>query len=133
MNYFQTLCLAFFLFLNCNQEAPKLVNVTSNTGDKPFQFKAELVVDKLDQAWGMAFLPDGSMLISEKKGDLIHFKNGVKTLISNVPEIIVQGQGGFMDIQLDPDYKIRVGFIFLTLQILKKIIKVQIQLLLELN
>jgi len=52
----------------------------------------------------MTFLPDGSMLITEKEGDLIHFKNGFKTKISGTPEVTVRGQGGFMDIILDPYY-----------------------------
>ena len=52
----------------------------------------------------MAFLPDNSMLITEQKGDLIHFKNGVKTNIKNAPEIYFNGQGGLLDIELDPNY-----------------------------
>jgi len=36
-------------------------------------------VPDLKIPWGMVFLPDGSMLIIEKAGDLIHFRDGVKT------------------------------------------------------
>jgi glucose/arabinose dehydrogenase len=45
------------------------------------------------------------MLINEKAGELIHFKNGKKTKISGLPEIYVRGQGGLLDIILHPDYK----------------------------
>ncbi len=75
-------------------KAPQFVNYTT-----------EVVVPDLTIPWGMAFLPDGSMLINEKSGELIHFNDGVKTLIEGLPEIYVRGQGGLLDIKLHPDYK----------------------------
>ena len=74
-------------------EAPEIINYTT-----------EVVVPNLDIPWGMVFLPDKSMLITEKSGELIHFKNGKKTSIEGLPEIYVRGQGGLMDIELHPDY-----------------------------
>ena len=68
-------------------------------------YKTELVVSDLNIPWGMTFLPDGGILITEKSGDLILFKNGKKTTIGGVPDIYVRGQGGFLDIELHPDYK----------------------------
>ncbi|MCL4117350.1 UNVERIFIED_CONTAM: hypothetical protein GTU68_056794 [Idotea baltica] len=65
----------------------------------------EIIVPELDNPWGFVFLPDNSILITEKSGQLIHFKNGIKTSISSLPEIKVQGQGGLMDIELHPNYK----------------------------
>ncbi|WP_370392046.1 PQQ-dependent sugar dehydrogenase [uncultured Winogradskyella sp.] len=65
----------------------------------------EVVVGDLSIPWGFCFLPDGAMLITEKSGALIHFKNGKKTNIEGLPDIYVRGQGGLMDIKLDPDYK----------------------------
>ncbi len=41
-----------------------------------FGYKAETVVDGLDIAWGMEFLPDGSILIAEQEGEMILFKDG---------------------------------------------------------
>ncbi len=67
--------------------------------------KHEIVVSDLNIPWGFTFLPDESILINEKAGELIHFKNGKKTSISGLPEIYVRGQGGLMDIILHPDYK----------------------------
>lgn len=69
------------------------------------QYTHETVVPKLNIPWGFVFLPDGSMLITEKLGELIHFKDGKKTKISGLPKIKVLGQGGLMDITLHPDYK----------------------------
>jgi glucose/arabinose dehydrogenase len=65
----------------------------------------ELIVPDLDIPWGFTFLPDGSILINEKAGKLIHFKNGIKTEVTGLPEVYVRGQGGLMDIISHPDYK----------------------------
>lgn len=64
----------------------------------------EVVVPKLNIPWGFTFLPDNSMLITEKSGELIHFKNGNRTQINGMPNVIVLGQGGLMDIELHPNF-----------------------------
>lgn len=68
-------------------------------------YEYEMLVPGLDIAWGMAFLPDGSLLITEKSGELIHFKDGKKIDVSGVPQVYNQGQGGLLDIALDPDFR----------------------------
>jgi glucose/arabinose dehydrogenase len=82
--------------------AQNIENEASEVKDPPFT--AELLVDGLRIPWGMQFLPDGSMLITEKSGEIIRFKDGVKTQITNVPEVYNRGQGGLMDIRLHPNY-----------------------------
>jgi len=76
-------------------------------------YSTELVVPDLEVPWGMVFLPEGSMLITEIKGKLIHFKNGIKTEIGNCPEVSARGQGGFLDVCLHPDYE-KNGWIYFT-------------------
>lgn len=76
-------------------------------------YTTEVVVPELNIPWGMAFLPDGSMLITEKAGELIHFKNGTKTNISGLPEVYLRGQGGLLDIEIHPDYA-NTGWIYIT-------------------
>tara|TARA_R110002049_G_scaffold210634_2_gene381709 strand:- start:7540 stop:8661 length:1122 start_codon:yes stop_codon:yes gene_type:complete len=68
-------------------------------------FTTETVVDGLNNPWGMVFLPDGSILVSEKSGKLLLCKDGTKTEIMNLPEIYERGQGGLLDLELHPDYK----------------------------
>ena len=70
----------------------------------PNELKYELIVDNLDVPWAFVFLPDDSILITERRGELIHFKNGIKTIIKNLPEIISKNQGGLLDIELHPNY-----------------------------
>ncbi|WP_445382612.1 PQQ-dependent sugar dehydrogenase [Robiginitalea sp. IMCC43444] len=104
-------CICFFVvmtFVSCAQDPENKVNVPENK-----VVSAELVVDGLQIPWGMAFLPDGGMLITEKSGELIRFKDGQKTTIGNLPEIYNRGQGGLMDLELHPDYS-ENGWIYLS-------------------
>lgn len=73
----------------------------------------EMVVSELTIPWGFVFLPDGSMLINEKEGKMIHFKEGNKTEVQGLPEVYNRGQGGLLDIALHPDYK-NNGWIYFT-------------------
>ena len=100
----------FVITLNfsCAQEPENKANTPNS-----IPFTAELFVDGLQIPWGMAFLPDGSMLITEKSGDLIHFQEGKKNHIANVPKVYVRGQGGLMDICLHPDYETN-GWLYIT-------------------
>lgn len=87
------------------QETLDLVDNTSYT--------TELVVDGIDIPWGIDFLPDESMLVTEKSGTLYHIVNGKKTAIKNVPAVYNRGQGGLLDIKVHPDFK-NNNFIFIT-------------------
>jgi glucose/arabinose dehydrogenase len=55
--------------------------------------------------WRIAFLPDGRMLITEKVGPIwLVTQEGVKTPVTNVPEVLSQGQGGMLGVFLSPRY-----------------------------
>ncbi len=73
----------------------------------------EVVVSELSIPWGITFLPDNSMLINEKEGKMIHFKDGVKTEVQGVPKVYNRGQGGLLDIALHPNYE-ENGWIYFT-------------------
>jgi len=95
------LALLLITCLSCAQQVESEIKVESPAS---LNYTTEIIVPDMNIPWGMAFLPDGSMLITEKSGELIHFKNGEKNKIGGLPEIYVRGQGGFMDIKLHPDY-----------------------------
>jgi len=63
-------------------------------------------ITSFDEPWAMAFLPDGRMLVTEKKGNLlIVTQNGQKTRpIRGVPDVDYGGQGGLGDVALHPDF-----------------------------
>ena len=60
----------------------------------------------LDEPWAMTFLPDGTLLVTEKRGVLKHVdpKSGKSSDIAGVPEVAYGGQGGFGDVILHPDF-----------------------------
>lgn len=68
-------------------------------------YKHQVIVKDLVIPWGFTFLPDNSMLITEKRGELIHYKDGVKTSVKGLPKIEEYGQGGLMDVELHPNFK----------------------------
>ncbi|TJY36249.1 PQQ-dependent sugar dehydrogenase [Pontimicrobium aquaticum] len=98
-------------FISC-KETKTNESITLNTSTV-FEYSHEVIVPNLSIPWGFTFLPDGSMLITEKSGELIHFKNGKIFKINDLPEIKVQGQGGLMDIELHPEYKSN-GWIYIS-------------------
>ncbi len=73
----------------------------------------EIIVPDLKIPWGFTFLPDNSLLITEKDGEIIHFIDGKKIVIDGVPEVYDRGQGGLLDIELHPNYKAN-GWIYFT-------------------
>ena len=66
----------------------------------------EVVISGLDHPWGMAFLPDGDLLITERSGQLrrVHNWTLLEEPISGLPDIEEVGQGGLLDITPDPDF-----------------------------
>lgn len=69
-------------------------------------FRVEVVVGGLNHPWGMAFLPDGDILITERGGRLRRVHNDLllEQAVSGVPEVQAIGQGGLLGITLDPEY-----------------------------
>ena len=82
-------------------------------GDGPFEIQTEtgpvrltVVTKGLDHPWGLAFLPDGSMLVTERPGRLRVVRNGVldPTPIAGVPQVRSAVLGGLLDIALHPAF-----------------------------
>ncbi len=64
------------------------------------------VVNAFDEPWAMTFLPDGSILVTEKGGtlQLVSADGQNKTAVSGVPKVAYGGQGGFGDVVPHPDF-----------------------------
>lgn len=79
------------------------------------KFTIDTIATGLSNPWGIAFLPDGRMLITERKGEIRIVKDGklLSEKIQGVPKVYAHGQGGLMDIKLHPDYESN-GWIYLT-------------------
>lgn len=80
--------------------------------DLPFDIEP---VSRFDEPWAMAFLPDGRMLVTEKKGNLfIVTQDGEKSrAIDGVPDADYGGQGGLGDVAVHPDFADN-GFVYLS-------------------
>jgi aldose sugar dehydrogenase len=80
-----------------------------------------LAIEKLatlEFPWGLALLPDGRVLITEKPGRLRIWANGTLSgPIAGVPEVVYRGtrfeQGGLLDVEADPDFA-RNGLVYLS-------------------
>ncbi len=71
------------------------------------EFRLETVAENLAHPWSLAFLPDGSMLVTEREGRLRTIRDGalVDEPVSGLPELVVSGQGGLLDVILHPDFE----------------------------
>ena len=69
-------------------------------------YQIEVVADGLAYPWALAFLPDGDMLVTERSGQLRRISDGElqQEPIANIPAVYVDGQGGLLDIVLDPGF-----------------------------
>ena len=69
----------------------------------------------LSQPWSIAFLPDGSALVTELGGTLRRIDRGgrVSEPLANVPEVYFAGQGGLFDVVLHPDFESN-GLVYLS-------------------
>lgn len=68
------------------------------------EIKTEEVVTGYEIIWGMDFLPDGSLIFTEKKGNIYVKKNAGITKLTGFPEVFSKNQGGLLDIRVHPDY-----------------------------
>ena len=68
--------------------------------------KVETVASGLAEPWGLQFLPDDRMLVTERPGRLrIVSMDGKKSKpVSGLPKVHAQGQGGLLDVRLAPDF-----------------------------
>jgi len=75
----------------------------SDTSAYPFTSEA---IASFDEPWAMAFLPDGRLLVTEKKGRLLVVSAiyGSAVPVSGVPDVDYGGQGGLGDVILHPDF-----------------------------
>jgi len=83
------------------------MSVDGPRNTKAGTIKVETVATGLSHPWGLAFLPDGRMLVTERSGTLrLVSKDGkLSPPLSGVPKVVVAGQGGLLDVAIDPDFK----------------------------
>lgn len=84
-----------------------------HTGDVAISVRE--VATGLETPWGMTFLPDGRMLVTEAPGRLVVVSpdGSVSEPVQGTPEVFDQGQGGLMDVALHPGFE-ENGLVYLS-------------------
>ena len=112
---------AFIIYsITCQGQNPPVETQNPNTDYKPAHngqtrvggvktktaYKVEKIAEKLGLPWAVIPLPDGRLLITEKKGSMqILDANGILVKkITGFPEVNSSGQGGMLDVALDPNF-----------------------------
>ena len=99
-----TLALAPALFTSACAADP---DPAAEAAVKPAQWPFTATeAGRFNEPWAMTFLPDGSLLVTEKVGKLVHFNpaTGKRTEIGGVPAVAYGGQGGLGDVILHPQF-----------------------------
>lgn len=83
---------------------PAAAQTIEVTGSQNTTLRGQTVTT-FDEPWAMTFLPDGTMLVTTKPGNLyLTTQDGEKTEVQNMWEVAYGGQGGLGDVVLHPDF-----------------------------
>jgi glucose/arabinose dehydrogenase len=100
--------VAGFLSTGIAKETPIIIE-----DDVPIEsgFERETVVSGLEHPWGMVWLPDGNLLVTERPGRLRLVEISPdgsgrlnQTPVAGLPAVFASGQGGLLDISMHPDF-----------------------------
>ena len=85
------------------EAAPEAPVFVTEAGD----FRIVTLAEGLEHPWSLAFLPDGRALITERPGRLriLGTDGRLSTPVAGVPQVQAIGQGGLLDVTLDPDFQ----------------------------
>ncbi len=81
------------------------VNLSQVYQAERFSYQLELLEDGVQIPWGMASLPDGGFLLTDKLGTLYRkTAEGELRVVSGSPRVVARGQGGLLDVVLHPNF-----------------------------
>jgi aldose sugar dehydrogenase len=117
-NTFSIIFFGLVMAMSCSENRKEQTSSKADTSairSEKHKFRVDTVAKGLKNPWGMAFLPDGRILVTERAGEIRVIRDGKLTedKIEGVPEVYANGQGGLLDIQLHPDYSSN-GWIYLS-------------------
>lgn len=105
--------IIFFIIFCCitpsvNSALPTIQSANMN-------LQLELVADDLGIPWGMCFLSEKRLLVTERNGEvlLLEVDTGRISRLKGVPDVMAEGQGGMLDIALSPNFN-KDGWIYFT-------------------
>ncbi len=97
----------FWLAAAAVMAAPAALAVDKTYRTERTLLRVETLATGLQEPWGLAFLPDGRMLVTEKAGRLrvVAPDGSVSPPVAGLPEVDARGQGGLLDVALDPQFE----------------------------
>lgn len=99
----------------CAQVPAESDEVASVDSPRVGEVVVRVVAEGLEHPWAIAFLPDGRMLVTERPGRLrvVTVDGQVSEPVAGVPEVWARGQGGLLDVTLDPRFE-ENGLVYLS-------------------
>lgn len=101
-----TLLFAGVALLSMAAEVVAQQGVAQPAAAKPVTPRTVVLNSSLKSPWGLAFLPDGRMLVTQKAGSILLLDaQGERTIATlAVPPVVFRNQGGLLDVAVDPDF-----------------------------
>lgn len=89
-----------------SEEQEETVDATFATQTDEMLIKVDTLYSDFESPWGMTWLPDGKMLITERKGEILIFEEDAFTgqKIQGLPEVHEVNQAGLLDVAVHPKY-----------------------------
>jgi glucose/arabinose dehydrogenase len=99
------LIIIFSIFFSCTSLAVNTALPVVQSEN--MKLKLEQVVEGLAIPWGMSFISENQLLVTERSGGvrLVDVNSGKYQLLKNTPEVLAEGQGGMLDVAISPNYK----------------------------
>jgi len=103
--YFLFICSVFLFccFFSCSKQRETFLLESEG-----LDLEVEVVSDSISVPFGMAFLPDGKLLVTDRPNArmiLVNVDAGTQTNIDGLPPILASGDGGMLDVIVHPDFK----------------------------
>lgn len=95
----------YFIFLKPNNNPPSVAIGKMSLSPAQTHEEIETISENLEVPWDMVFLPNNSMLISERPGRVQLISNGSITQIANIQDVKTTGESGLHGIAIDPDFE----------------------------
>ena len=99
------LCLRVFLVAFVVAASAGLPAAAQTIESSAGPLTATVITEGLDHPWGLEFMPDGRIIVTERSGQVRIITDGVAgDPIAGVPDVFNRGEGGLLDIALAPDF-----------------------------
>lgn len=102
--------VSLFFFISCGNntknELLEIIDEANFIKSEKIQYRIDTIANELKNPWGLTFLPNGDLLVTERAGEIRIIRNGklLDEKITGVPEVFASGQGGLFEIELHPNY-----------------------------